>query len=262
MTMTTTRIMTAGIAAAAALSGTQASAAVWRFELTGVLQSADGLTARGGDGTDLIEAQTAFTFTAVFDDAGPAYRAGPPGSPLPGYAAYAFRSATLSVNGVTYEVASFADDPVHGVAVALFDPSNVFNPGFYAAGFFGNPQGVGPGLVARFGGADGAWSAASPAEAALTGYLGYGAVSGPTADGGPGNRCQEGQADLCAVVPILLTGPDGTLYDLTLVSAAYDADGQYAFTASLAPVPVPAPGALVLLGTGLAAAGIARRRMA
>ena len=243
-------------ACAAALVGT-ADAAVWRFELSGVLQGADSLAVRGGDGADALTAQTDFTFTATFDDEGTVYRAGAPDSPLPGYAAYAFQSATMTIGGVTYDVTSYADDPVSGVAVALFDPSNVFAPGFHAAGFFSNPLGVGAGITARFDGVDGSWSATDPVAGTLTDYLGYGAISGPTVDGGPGDRCFA-QTDLCAVVPILLTGPDGTLYDLVLATRAYDADGSFAFTASLTAVPLPGP--LVLLGTGLAALGAARRR--
>ena len=254
------RRLTTMVAAAAAALGT-AEAATWRFELTGVLQAEDSLVPRGEGSDDggAFGALTAFTFTAVFDDEGTVWRAGPPGSPLPGYAAYAFEEAFLTVNGVTYEVASYADDPVHGVAVALFDPSNVFNPGFYAAGFFGNPQGVGPGVIARFDGADSAFGATDPVGATLTDYLGYGAISGPTVDGGPGFRCHDGQPELCTVVPILLRGPNGALYDLTLISAAYDGTGAYAFAASLTAVPLP--GGAALMGTGIALLiGAARAR--
>jgi hypothetical protein len=240
---------------AVGFAAADADAAIWQLELTGYFQAGDALNEQGA-ALDTFGGLTAFSFTAIFDDMGTQYRAGPPNAPLPGYVAYAFSSATLTIDGVTYDVASFADDPDQGVAVALFDPSNVFNPGFYAAGFFGNPLGVGPGVIARFDDASPDFTADALAASTLTDYLGYGAVSGPTVDGGPGNRCQEGQPELCLTVPILLTGPDGRLYDLTLLTGGYDATGAYAFTASLSEVPIPA--GFALFATGLA--GIAGRR--
>jgi hypothetical protein len=234
-----------------------ADAAVFRLEIEGFFQPGDALNQQG-EALDTFGELTAFNFTAVFDDQGTVYRAGPPGSPLPGYAAYDFRQAQLEVDGVTYEVASFGDNPVNGVAVALFDPTNVFNPGFNGVGFFGNPESVGPGLIARFGSSSPAFSAVDPSATEFSDYLGYGALSGPTIDPGPGFVCQTVSASLCATVPIFLTGPGGELYDLTLLSNGYDGDGSPVFAASLAEVPVP--GALVLFGTALAGIGAARTR--
>jgi hypothetical protein len=245
-------------AATALLTFSAAEAKILKLDLTGALQPGDALNLNGAV-LDPFGALEAFSFRAVFDTDGTVYRAGPPGAPLPGYAAYDFIEAQLTVGGVTYEVASFADDPVHGVAVALFDPTNVFNPGFYGVGFFGNPLSVGAGLTARFDGANTSFSATAPGEAMFEDYLGYGALSGPTIEPGPGIVCQTVSASLCSSVPIFLTGPDGQLYDLTLLSAGYDANGSFAYSASISEVPLP--GGLVLFATALGGA-IGRHRLA
>lgn len=96
----TKHLIAAAAAGAAMMGAGHAEAATWRLEVTGFLQASDGLNPSGAAAAPL-GALTAFTFTALFDDDGLVYRAGPPGDPLPGYAAYAFDEATLTVNGVS-----------------------------------------------------------------------------------------------------------------------------------------------------------------
>lgn len=233
---------------AAALTSSPASAAQFVFELEGELQSGDQF---GKEGEEALPPRSkSFTFRAVFDEDGTTYQAGPPGMPLPGYVAYAFDSATITLGEITYDVASFADDPIGGVTVALFDPSNVFNPGFYGVGFFGNPLGVGPGMIARFANGPAGHSAGDPAEGEFSGFIGHGALSGPTIDGGPGFICFA-DPSLCEVTPINLTR-DGMDFNLILASGAYDSNGGSPFSARLTrigvPVPEPSTWARMLLG--------------
>lgn len=240
------RDLIAALAAAGSVAlGAPASAAVLELELSGALRAGDALNP-AGEAAAAFGAPTPFVFRARFDPEGTRYGAGPPGAFLPGYAAYAFDEAGLTIGGTTYAVASYADDPVGGVVVALFDPSNLFNPGYYAVGFFGEPGGVGPGLNSRYATASPSFLAADPTPATWGGYLGYGAVSGPNTEGGTGEPCQQGRPQDCAAAPIALTAPDGSAFELSLLSGAYDGDGASAFTAELAPIPLPGSAALLL----------------
>lgn len=221
------------------------SAAMFLFELNGEFRGADTLTPEGGAPTSLTSQP--FTFRATFDDAGTVYRAGPPGMQLPGFAAYLFQSATLTIGGVSYDVASFADDPINGAVLALFDPSNVFNPGFYAGGFINNPLVPSQGLVSRFQNAPAGFSAIDPTVGSYGDFVGYGAVSGPTFSGAPGSVCFTDPTLYSVQSFSLLRG--GDRYNLTLASGAYDAQGQFAFSASLTnAVPEPSTWAMMLLG--------------
>lgn len=241
--------------AATTLWASPSSAAVLLFELDGEFRGDATIAPVGGTPTSLTS--QSFTFRAVFDDEGIVYRAGPPGMPLPGFAAYAFQSATLTIGGVSYDVASFMSNPDNGAVLALFDPSNPFNPGFYAGGFINNPLVPSQGLVSRFQSAPAGFSAIDPTVGEYSGFVGYGAVSGPTFSGGPGSACFADPA-LCAIRPISLSR-GGDQYNLTLASGAFNAQGQFAFSARLSnAVPEPSTWAMMLLG--FFGAGAALRR--
>lgn len=248
------KILLASVAATT-LWANPLSAAVLLFELDGQFRGPDTIAPVGGAPTSLTGQN--FTFRAVFDDNGTVYRAGPPGAPLPGFAAYAFQNATLTIGGLTYDVASFANDPLGGTVLALFDPSNVFNPGFYAGGFINNPLIPSQGLVSRFQSAPPGFGAVDPTVGSYGDFVGYGAVSGPTFSGGPGSACFTNPA-LCAIRPISLSR-GGDQFNLTLASGAYNAEGRFAFSASLTnAVPEPSTWAMMLLG--FFGAGAALRR--
>ena len=244
--------------AAVALWSSPGSAAVLLFELDGQFRGADTLAPVGGAATSLTGQN--FTFRAVFDENGTVYRAGPPGSPLPGFAAYAFHNATLTIGGLTYDLASFSNDPTGGAVLALFDPTNPFNPGFFAGGFINHPLIPSQGLVSRFQTAPAGFRAIDPTEGNYGGFVGYGAVSGRTTNGAPGHVCFTNPA-LCPVQPFSLTrGADQ--FSLTLASGAFDAQGQFAFSARITnAVPEPSTWAMMLLGFFGAGAALRRAKV-
>lgn len=248
------KILLASVAATT-LWASPLSAAVLLFELDGQFRGPDTITPAGGTATSLTGQN--FTFRAVFDENGTVYRAGPPGAPLPGFAAYAFQSATLTIGGTVYDVASYVNDPVGGTVLALFDPSNVFNPGFYAGGFINNPLIPSQGLVSRFQNAPPGFSAIDPTVGSYGDFVGYGAVSGPTLSGGPGSACFTDPA-LCSIRPISLS-QGGDQFSLTLASGAYDGRGQFAFSARITNA-VPEPSTWAMLMLGFFGAGAALRR--
>lgn len=248
------KILLASVAAAA-LYSSPSSAAVLLFELNGQFRGADTLTPLGGTSTSLTG--QSFTFRAVFDENGTVYRAGPPGAPLPGFAAYAFQNATLTIGGLTYDLASFANDPTGGAVLALFDPTNPFNPGFYAGGFINHPLIPSQGLMSRFQTAPAGFRAIDPTEGSYGGFQGFGTVSGRTTNGAPGSVCFTNPA-LCPVQPFSLSR-GGDRFSLALASGAYDSQGRFTFSASItSAVPEPSTWAMMLLG--FFGAGAALRR--
>lgn len=249
------KILLASVAATT-LWGSPVSAAVLLFELNGQFRGPDTIAPVGGPQTSLTG--QSFTFRAVFDDTGTVFRAGPPGAPLPGFAAYAFQSATLTIGSTVYDVASYVNDPVGGTVLALFDPSNVFNPGFYAGGFINDPLIPSQGLVSRFQSAPSAFTAVDPTVGSYSNFVGYGAVSGPTLSGGPGSACFTNPA-LCSIRPISLSR-GGDQFSLRLASGAYDAQGQFAFSARITNA-VPEPSTWAMLMLGFFGIGAALRRM-
>jgi hypothetical protein len=242
------------LAAAAAGFFTAADASAWRFEFSGVLGDVDRFGPVGA-GTALSGA-TPFTFRATFDEG--ADVTAPTG--LPGWAAYAPIRASMTLLGDTYRVLRYGEDADAGVSVMLFEPSNVFNPGFWAAGIHANPLTSDTGIIARFGSTNSALALDDGLTRTEYGdYIGAGYVSGKPATPGPGNRCWPGGGTTCSNEPFVLFGDDGSIFELAVASRPLDGplDG-IGFDAVLAPVPLPA--GLPLLAAAIAAPFLLRRR--
>lgn len=247
-------IRIAWLAIALGLGAGGADAATWRFEFQGWLTEQDSFGPAGG--REALEGDTPFSFEAIFRDADELT-----GPVPPGFSSFAPSAATLTLHSETYDVLTVGEDADSGVAVQLFDPSNVFNPGFWAAGFQANPLGSDTGIVARFGATSSDLGVEPGALEATTyqDFLGAGYVSGTPTPPGPGFTCWPGGGATCAVEPFRLTAPDGGLFELAVASRPYDAEpGGLAFSAALAPVPLP--GGLGLLASALGLGAVARLR--
>lgn len=104
------------------------------------------------------------------------------------------------MGGQTYSLASYNDNPIAGIGVAIFDPSNFFNPGRYAVGFLQNPVQDGAGFISDFSSASPAFSTASQTGTVFMNYNGVG--FGPGGNG--------------AVTPIPLFDSGNSVWLLTL----------------------------------------------
>jgi hypothetical protein len=248
---------------------TEALAGEWEFVLHGVFNGTtsgaspptDTLNA-GPGGTNILTANDPFTLTAVFNSSNVVFNF------FQGFNAYAPNWVTLNVEGHTYNVSTFTQDPGAGFTVALFDKTSIFggDPGqpdnHVAAGFLAEPALDGAGIITDF--TDG-----SPADYSVysltnivwpsSNYFGVGFGSGPCPPPGPDltGACQP-PGTPNKVVPIPL---DSGLYDLTL--GVYDLNNPLngipinpngnLFSASLTAVPEPSTWALFVVGfAGLA----------
>ena len=180
----------------------------------------------------------------MFDDSSPNLAA-PVG--VPGFVAYSPLSATLTVDGQTYNFATYDQNPAQGVTVAIFDNTTPFTlpgPPRYAAGFLQNPLADGAGFIGDWTSASPTFSATHLVPTTFTDYNGVGYGAGPNMG--------------ATVVPIPLTNSLGKSYLLTLGNY----DEQYPQThqlntAQLIAVPETAP--LGLLAAGLALFAVTRR---
>jgi hypothetical protein len=226
------------------------------------------LTPTGGDANLLTAANEPFTMTGIFDTSTGTLLPPPStGFPSTGFVAYAPSSVTLTVGGTTYSVATFGESVTTGVSVAIFDKTQVFGPGHYAAGFIQNPLPDGAGIVGDFLTASPDYSVSNLVPTTYGSYFGVGFGSGICA-GGPGSGVD------CATTPIPL---NGDLFQLTL--GTYDLENpsngvpilpvptppnfqnDNFFSASLTAVPEPSTWAMMLAGfAGLAIAGFHRAR--
>jgi hypothetical protein len=214
-----------------------------------------------------------FTMTGIFDTSTGSLLPPPStGFPSTGFVAYAPKSVTLSVGGTTYSVATYGDSVTNGLSVAIFDTTQVFGTGHYAAGFIQNPLPDGAGIVGDFLTANPAYSVSNLVPTTYGSYFGVGFGPG-ICTGGPGSGVG------CTTTPIPL---DGGAFQLTLGgTGGYDLENpsngvplnpdgsppNYAndnfFSASLTAVPEPSTWALLLAGfAGLACIGFYSRRKA
>ena len=255
-------------ALAAASLCTAATAAPLELIYNGAFDVTDAFGLVAGDRFTPFAETTPFTLRATFDGAAPNLVGA---LPFSGFVAIAPDRVTLDFNGTTYRVAGTAQNPTAGVAVALFDPSNVFFPGRYAAGVIADPARDGAGIVGDWSQASPGFSATNPVATEFLGYNGAGFS--------PGVGCAQGPGP-CTVTPLELTDALGQRFGLVLslrdeqfgegaplntarvVAAGPDAPGTPG-----APAAVPLPGTLALLAAGGAllagrAGGRAARRTA
>lgn len=252
--MNKTSWLAAAVAAGIGM-GSANAATTWRFELGGWLSSLDSFGPAGG--RTALTGDTPFTFNATFRSADELT-----GPVPPGFSAFSPLSASMTLLGQTYEVLTYAQDAESGVAVLLFDPSNVFNPGFWAAGIHADPLSPDTGIVARFGMTSSGLSVEPGALTATTfgDFRGAGYGSGTPDTPGPGFRCWPGGGATCAIEPFLLTSAGGGAFELAIASRPYDATpGGVAFAASLTAVPLPGGMAFLLTALGMGALVVRRR---
>jgi hypothetical protein len=283
LTIITSRNVSRGVAAAALAVGlsaavTQAAQATeFKLTLSGVFNGTgadpttnptETLTPKGGGANLLTTANEAFTLTGIFNTATGTLLPPPP-FPSMGFVAYAPSSVTLTVGGTTYGVETFGESIATGLSVAIFDQTQVFGTGHYAAGFIQNPIPDGAGIVGDFQTASPDYLVTDLVPTTYGSYFGVGFGSG-ICTGGPGSGMG------CATTPIPL---DGGAFELAL--GTYDlenpsngvplnpdgsppnyANGNF-FSASLTAVPEPSTWALLLAGfAGLAATGVRVSRKA
>jgi len=213
------------------------------FELvyTGTFSSTEAMNLTGG-ATDAFTGPTPFIATAFFDDSSPNLVSM---LPFPGFVAYSPTSATLTIGRDTFTFATYDQDPMHGVSVAIFDDTTPFGPpGHYAAGFLQNPVADGAGFIGDFVSASPTFSAAHLTPTSFTGYFGVGHGSGPETFFG---------SNVHTVVPIPLTDSHGHGYSLTLGNFDEEAATGVQNTANILAVPVPETSSMVSLGLPLAA---------
>ena len=268
-----------GFASAAlviALSGACAlPAQATEFELTlsGVFNGTgtgitEMLNSGPGGANVLTTPNEPFTMTGIFNTATGTLLPPPP-FPSMGFVAYAPSSVTLAVGGTTYSVATFGESVTTGVSVAIFDQTQIFGTGHYAAGFIQNPVPDGAGIVGDFLTASPDYLVSNLVPTTYGGYFGTGFGSG-ICGGGPGSGVD------CATTPIPL---NGGLFQLTL--GTYDLENpsngvpifpvptppnfrnDNFFSASLTAVPEPSTWAMMLAGfAGLACMGFYSSRKA
>jgi hypothetical protein len=265
--MITNGALLRGVAAAALAFGlsaalTQAARAT-EFELTlsgvfngtGATSPTETLTPTAGGANLLTTANEPFTMKGIFNTATGTLLPPPStGFPSTGFVAYAPSSVTLTVGGTTYSVETFGESVTTGLSVAIFDQTQVFGTGHYAAGFIQNPIPDGAGIVGDFLTASPDYLVSNLVPTTYGSYFGVGFGSG-ICGGGPGTGVD------CATTPIPLN--DG-LFQLTLGS--YDLENpsngvpifpvptppnfqnDNFFSASLTAVPEPSTCAMMLAG--------------
>ncbi len=238
----------AAIGLIAALAAAPAQAVGINFSYSGFFGAGDSLTPEGGTASPFAPA-TPFQLEATFDDAAPNLAAGI----APGFLAQTPLRARMTIDGQTYRVAAFPDDPVGGITIAIFDQTNPFVPGRYGLGFIVDPVTDGAGVIGRFAGATTEFTIGDLQSATMTGFIGAGFRSGP---GAPPGACYANPA-LCSTVPISLTDATGAMFGLTLATRPENVEATgLVHSASIAPVPLP--GGLALMLGGMALAGLLR----
>jgi hypothetical protein len=227
------------------------------------------LNAGPGGANVLTTANEPFTLTGVFDTSTGTLLPPPSsGFPSTGFVDYAAQSVTLYVGGTAYSVSTSVTD---GLTVAIFDQTQIFGPGHYAAGFIQNPVPDWAGIVGDFLTASPDYLVSNLVPTTYGGYFGTGFNTGPCTGGG-------GSGIGCTTTPIpvddskymlILGGTRG--YDLQALGNGVPTgpdlnppsfENDNAFSASLTAVPEPSTWALLLVGfAGLASVslGIGRK---
>jgi hypothetical protein len=235
--------------------GAQAAPFVLRY--SGTFNTGEALNLASDATPTYFSGTTAFTIHSFFDDASPNLL--PPGFPFVGFVAYAPTLTRIAIGGVSYTVESATANPLAGVAVAIFDKSNIFNPGRYGVGLVADVVNDGAGIVGDFLSASPDFAAAALTPTTFTDYYGVGHGSGVCSSGFPPACPHE-------VTPWVLHDGNGTAWNLTLGNYAEDYPVAHSAgatvgalnRASIATVPEPPTAALLMLG--IAALGWAVRR--
>ncbi len=251
------KIQLAALCLLAAVNTVPAQATVVNFTYSGFFGTTDSLTPAGGTQIP-FGPRTPFELVASFDDSSPNLVAA---LGITGFIAHSPISAQMTIAGTEYSVASFADDPIGGITIAIFDQTNPFVPGKYGVGFIVDPVLDGAGIIGRFGDATTNFTVDALVGTELTDFIGAGFRSGPALDPTtpPGGCYGPGNAAKCAVVPIALSDMTGTQYGLELGTRAENyTSTDLLHAAAIAPVPLP--GTLALVLAGIAGASLGRRR--
>ena len=237
------RLATAWLATAIGLTSMSAAAEPFRLVYTGTLYAGKDALAPVG-GANLVTADTGFTLDALFDTSSPNLS----GLPLPGYVAYAPSAATITIGGVSYGLSAYSPSNPDGIAVTLFDRSNVFAPGLYGVGFFANAPKDGAGVVGDFTSASPDFSVTALKSTVFSGFNGAGYS--------PTTGCGETHLACSGTEYLALTGPGASSYNLSF--SGRDEIGGMS-TAILTAVPEPASWALMMGGLALVVAPLRRR---
>jgi hypothetical protein len=250
--------MLAGCAFVVATSAAQAMP--YELVYTGTFNATESLSLASAATPTFFSGITPFTIRASFDDSSPNLL--PPSFPFLGFHAYVPSSATIAIGGTTYSIDTAATNPTAGVAVSIFDRTQIFNPGRYGIGLIANVLNDGAGIVGDFASASPDFTVGALTPVTYTDYFGVGHGSGP---------CISGQPPACPHLdtPWVLHGAGNTW---NLVLGNYEEDYPVAHTAGAqvgvlntasitAAVPEPETWALMLGGlTALGAIGRSRRR--
>lgn len=230
-----------------AMSGGTAEAAPFELLYTGSFDTDEALNPASSSSPTFFASPTSFSVRALFDTSSPNL-APPLGGPFAGFRAYSPLSAEITIAGTTYSIQTAAENPLTGVAVAVFD-ANSFTPGRYGVGLFADPAGDGAGFVGDFRSSSPPFAAASLVPTVFQDFVGVGHSAGPCSSGAP-PTCPK------IVTPWVLRGAGDVLYNLTF--ADYSADYLTLTpegtrlgplnTAQLLAVPEPSSLGLVLLG--------------
>jgi hypothetical protein len=144
-----------------------------------------------------------------------------------------------------FSVDSFADNAAGGIAVSIFDKSNIFEPHKYGVGFIQDPVQDWAGMVGDFTGASPDFSVTNLVSTTFTGYNGVGVSGGPFGTN--------------FIRPITLRRA-GDVFSLTLAGRIEEfADGAPLNTVVIQAIPEPATAALA--GVALAVLFGLRRRL-
>ncbi len=231
------------------------------------------LNSGSGGANVLTTPNERFTMTGVFDTSTGSLLplpSTPPsaGFPSTGWVDYAPKSVTLYVGGTKYSVATYGDLPLFGLTVAVFDTTQMFGFGHYAAGFIQNPLLDGAGIVGDFLTATPNYSVPNLVPTTYGSYFGVGFGSGICSAPGSNTGCTPAAIPLDNMTyQLFLGGLNG--YDLNDPSTGIPPDyitqftNSHVFSAQLTAVPEPSTWALLLVGfAGLGYVGLRRGRKA
>jgi PEP-CTERM motif-containing protein len=248
------------LAGALVAAATGAHAVPYELVYNGTFNSSESLNLASASSRTLFGNTTPFTITAFFDDSSPNLL--PPAPPFLGFHAYVPTAATIRIGATTYSIDTAATNPTAGVTVAIFDRTQIFNPGRYGIGLIANVLSDGAGIVGDFAGASPEFSVNALTPTTFTDYFGVGHGSGP---------CTSGAPPACPHLdtPWVLHDNANVAWNLTLGNYEEDYPALHPGSAATVVGPlnsaviaaVPEPATIALMLAGLAGiGGMARAR--